>query len=156
MIQVGSDRESIKNLKFLLCYFEWMSGLKINYHKSEVVVFGCSDEQTQEIANSLNCKVGHLPMTYLGFPISAKNLGLAAFRGVVEKMWKKLLPWKRKHLSSGGRLILTNSSLGVFSSRKVREKVVVARFGFIWQLLSNHEVISLKRFVSSFTTKLCN
>ena len=38
----------------------------------------------------------------------------------------------------------------------VREKVVVARFGFIWQLLSNHKVISLKRFVSSFTTKLCN
>ena len=45
---------------------------------------------------------------------------------------------------------------GVFSSRKVREKVVVAHFGFIWQLLSNHGVISLKRFVSSFTTKLCN
>ena len=101
MILVGSDRESIKNLKFRLCYFEWMSGLKINYHKSEVVVSGCSDEQTQEIANSLNCKVGHLPMTYLGFPISAKNLGLAAL-GVVEKMRKKLLPWKRKHLSSGG------------------------------------------------------
>ena len=26
----------------------------------------------------------------------------------------------------------------------VREKVDVARFDFIWQLLSNHEVISLK------------
>ena len=38
----------------------------------------------------------------------------------------------------------------------VREKVVVARFGFIWQLLSNYGVISLKRFVSSFTTKLYN
>ena len=38
----------------------------------------------------------------------------------------------------------------------VREKVVVARFGFIWQLLSNHRIINLKRFVSSFTTKLCN
>ena len=38
----------------------------------------------------------------------------------------------------------------------VREKVVVARFGFIWQLLSNYGVISFKRFVSSFTTKLCN
>ena len=44
---------------------------------------------------------------------------------------------------------------GVFSSRKIREKVV-AHFGFIWQLLSNYEVISLKRFVSLFTTKLCN
>ena len=38
----------------------------------------------------------------------------------------------------------------------VREKVTVARFSFIWQLLSNYEVISLKGFVSLFTTKLCN
>jgi len=45
---------------------------------------------------------------------------------------------------------------GVFSSWKVCEKIVVARFGFIRQLLFNHGVISLKRFVSSFTTKLCN
>ena len=48
------------------------------------------------------------------------------------------------------------STVDAFSSRKVREKVVVACFGFIWQLLYNHGVISLKRFVSSFTTKLCN
>ena len=47
-------------------------------------------------------------------------------------------------------------TLVVFSSRKVRKKVVIARFDFIWQLLSNHRVISLKKFVSSFRTKLCN
>jgi len=46
--------------------------------------------------------------------------------------------------------------MGVFSLRKVCEKVVVARFGFIWQLLSNYRVISFKRFVSSFTIKLYN
>jgi len=49
-----------------------------------------------------------------------------------------------------------STAKGVFSSRKVCEKIVVARFGFIWQLLSNYGVISLKKFVSSFTTKLCN
>ena len=32
--------------------------------------------------------------------------------------------------------------LGVFSSRKVREKIVIACFSFIWQLLSNYRVIS--------------
>jgi hypothetical protein len=35
----GSDR-SILNLKLILYCFEWMSGLKINFHKSEVFVFG--------------------------------------------------------------------------------------------------------------------
>jgi len=35
----GSD-QSITNLKILLYCFEWLSGLKINYHKSEVLLFG--------------------------------------------------------------------------------------------------------------------
>ena len=30
----------IVNMKFLLYCFEWMTGLKINYHKSEVIAFG--------------------------------------------------------------------------------------------------------------------
>jgi len=58
----------------------------------------------------LNCKVGSLPMTYLGLPISDRNLGVQAFEGVLTKMRKKLQPWKGKNLSSRGRLTLTNSS----------------------------------------------
>lgn len=50
-------------------------------------------------------------MTYLGFPISDKHLGVNAFRPVTDKMRKKLQPWKGKNLTSGGRLTLTNSSL---------------------------------------------
>ena len=102
IIFVNNDRESIKNLKFLLYCFEWMSGLKINYHKSEMIAFGMSEERTQDIANALNCKIGQMPLKYLGFPISAKNLGVSAFKLMVDKMRKKLQPWKGKHLSSGG------------------------------------------------------
>lgn len=75
IIMIEGDEESVMNTKFLLYCFEWMSGLKINYHKSEVVTFGYEEEQQLRIANALNCKVGHLPMTYLGFPISDKHLG---------------------------------------------------------------------------------
>ena len=39
------DDKSIINMKFLLYCFEWMSGLKINYHKSEVNVYGVSEEE---------------------------------------------------------------------------------------------------------------
>ena len=39
------DGDSIKNIKFLLYCFEWMSGMKINY-QSEMVLFGMgADEQ---------------------------------------------------------------------------------------------------------------
>jgi hypothetical protein len=51
-----------------------MSGLKINYHKSEVIVFGAEEETKIRIANMLNCKLGGLPMRYLGFSISDKKL----------------------------------------------------------------------------------
>jgi hypothetical protein len=108
---VGCDRTSISNLKFLLYCFEWMSGLKINYHKSEVVVFGVDEETKTNIANMLNCARGVLPFKYLGFPISNRKLKAEAFSEVVAKMRKKLQPWKGKHLTSGGRLVLTNSSL---------------------------------------------
>jgi hypothetical protein len=111
VVMVGCDQYSLRNLKFLLYCFEWMSGLKINYHKSEVVVIGVDDDRKTKIANMLNCKQGGLPIKYLGFPISNTKLKMGMFRGMVEKMRKKLQPWKGKNLSSGGRLILTNSSL---------------------------------------------
>jgi hypothetical protein len=34
------DLEKAKNLKLLLCAFEQFSGLKINFHKSDVLFFG--------------------------------------------------------------------------------------------------------------------
>ena len=40
----GSD-QSILNLKLILYYFEWLSGLKINFHKSEVFVFGADQSK---------------------------------------------------------------------------------------------------------------
>ena len=40
MIMVGWSDLDIVNLKFLLLFFEAMSGLKINFDKSEVLVLG--------------------------------------------------------------------------------------------------------------------
>jgi hypothetical protein len=40
VIRLETDEDSIENTKFLLYCFENMSGLKINYHKSEVIVLG--------------------------------------------------------------------------------------------------------------------
>ena len=58
VILMALDDNTIRNTKFLLYCFEWMSGLKINYHKSEVVVFGAHEEERIRVANMLNCKMG--------------------------------------------------------------------------------------------------
>jgi hypothetical protein len=50
-------------------------------------------------------------MKYLRIPVSTNRLGIQAFNGIVDKIRKKLDPWKGRCLSSVGRLILTNSCL---------------------------------------------
>ena len=65
---------AIVNLEFILLCFENMSGLRINFHKSEVMVLGTSEEESVRIANMLNCKLGSFLFTYLGLPVSDRAL----------------------------------------------------------------------------------
>jgi hypothetical protein len=111
ILMVEDDEESIINLKFILYCFEWLSGLKINYHKSEAYIFGMDLDDKTRIANMLNCQLGELPIKYLGVPISDVKLGKVAFADLIEKIAKRIPPWKGKQSSSGGRLILTNTWL---------------------------------------------
>jgi hypothetical protein len=50
IIFLNYDDQSIYNTKFLLYCFEDMSGLKINYEKSEVFAFGYSLEEQKSVA----------------------------------------------------------------------------------------------------------
>jgi len=70
---------SITNLKLILYCLEWLTRLKINYHKSEVYGFGVSRVEKEEMANMLNCVLGDLPLKYLGILISDHHLTMGAF-----------------------------------------------------------------------------
>jgi hypothetical protein len=65
--------EDIVNLKFILYCFESMSGMKINYHKSEVYVIGGGQDRKEELATKFNYKDGVFPMMYLGTPIHIRK-----------------------------------------------------------------------------------
>lgn len=61
LFMTNSD-ENICTVNFLLLCFEEMSGLKINYQKSEVTLVGSENEEgAKRIADLFNCKVGTLP-----------------------------------------------------------------------------------------------
>lgn len=100
LIMIDGSDESITNLKILLNYFEWLSGLKINYHKSEVIFFGFSQAGGERKANMLNCMLGELPVKYLGIPVSEKVLGIGAFQGIPNRMFKRQDPWEDKFMTS--------------------------------------------------------
>ena len=58
VIMIDGSDQSILNLKLILYCFEWLSRLKINFHKSEVYVFGADQPEKERMANMLNCKLG--------------------------------------------------------------------------------------------------
>lgn len=61
MIMVEGSELDIINLKFLLC-FKAMSGLEINFDKSEVVILGFSNDDHQRFADNLNCRLSSFPI----------------------------------------------------------------------------------------------
>jgi hypothetical protein len=111
IIMIQPDDLAITNLKFLLLCFENMSGLRINFHKSEVMVMGTSDREKQRIANMLNCKQGSFPFTYLGLPISDHAITAADWGPLTAKVAKRADPWTGKFMSSAAHLILVNACL---------------------------------------------
>jgi hypothetical protein len=57
------------NMKLILCIFKQLSGLKINFHKSEIFCFGKAKDMEQQYKQIFGCESGSLPFRYLGVPI---------------------------------------------------------------------------------------
>jgi hypothetical protein len=111
ILLLALDDLCIANLKFLLISFEILSGLKINFLKSEVIVTGASPSEQTRVANALNCKEGAFPFTYLGFPMVDRALTMADWEGLVGSVGHRVDPWQGRFMSSAARLTLINSSL---------------------------------------------
>jgi hypothetical protein len=113
---ISHDSENALNLKLLLYLFELMSGLKINYQKSEIFLVG-GDNNTAEFYSSLfGCQVGTFPMKYLGVPVTFRNLRVSDLDPLDQKFIKKLDAWVGGANSSGGRLTLVNACLSSLPS----------------------------------------
>jgi len=136
------DIEKARNLKLILCAFEQLSGIKINFYKSEIFCYGKVKESEQQYSQLFGCQLGNYPFRYLGIPMHFKKLRNSDWNGIVERFEKKLSSWKGNHLSVGGRLVLINSvltslvmyMLSFFEvPREVLEKLEYLRSRFFWQ-----------------------
>jgi hypothetical protein len=111
IICLKEDLKISRNMKLLLYLYELMSGLKINFSKSEVVVINGNDELHDKYSELFNCQIGIFPLKYLGVPVSPGRLRVKDWNTLVEKNKKKLAIWKGGSMSIAGRLTLINSSL---------------------------------------------
>ena len=111
MIMVEGSELDIINLKFLLLCFEAMSGLKINFDKSEVVIIGYSEEEQQLIADNLNCRLTTFPVTYLGMPVRDTRILAKDLDPLVERVKSRAEPWQGRFTSKGSKTVLIDSCL---------------------------------------------
>jgi hypothetical protein len=134
--------ENARNVKIILYIYEQMSGLKINFEKSEVLLIGDDNTLALQCANIFNCQIGLFPLKYLGVPISARRLRVIDWAKLEEKSAKKLEVWQGGSLSIGGRIALINSSLAKSTiyhmSMFLLPKTVIGRMEkgrrmFFWQ-----------------------
>jgi hypothetical protein len=84
------DFEKARNLKLILSAFEKLSGLKINFHKSELFCFGEAQDEVTAYADLFGCGQGQFPMRYLGIPIHYRRLTIAGWKLVEERIQKHL------------------------------------------------------------------
>src|SRR5664279_1083308 len=99
------------NMKLILAIFEQLSGLKINFHKSDFFCFGKAKDEENEYQSIFGCESGSLPFKYLGIPIHYRKLLNKEWKPIEDRFEKKLRSWAGKMLSYGDHLVLINSVL---------------------------------------------
>ena len=102
--------EQVLHVRLLLLCFQAVTSLKVNVAKSEMVPIG-EVNNVQALAEILGCRVGALPMTYLGMPLGAPHKSPSIWNPILEKFERKLAGWKKLYLSKDGRLTLLKSTL---------------------------------------------
>ena len=61
-------------MKTILGAFEQLSGLKINFHKSEIFCFGEAKNCENQYMELFGCNPGSFPIRYLGIRINYRKL----------------------------------------------------------------------------------
>ena len=90
---IQDDENSARNLKFILTAFEQMSGLTINFHQSEILLFGGAIERKDLYQVIFTCILGETPLKYLGLPVSNKRIRNKMWKNVTEKIKKRCACW---------------------------------------------------------------
>jgi len=85
---------NVRAMRAVLYLFEAMSGLKVNFQKSELVGVNLSRSWLLKAATVLNCRVSSLPIMYLGLPVGGDSRRLNFWEPVLNHIKSRLSSWK--------------------------------------------------------------
>jgi hypothetical protein len=103
--------ENLWVMKAILRGFEMVSGLKVNFWKSNIMGVNVPHEFMTVASTFLNCRVNSIPFKYLGLPIGANPRRATTWEPLITSLRNRLGAWGNKYVSLGGRIVLLNSVL---------------------------------------------
>ena len=93
--------EQVTYFRRVLTCFKAVTGLRVNMSKSEMVPIR-EVTNLSYLADILSCRIGSLPMNYLGMPLGSSFKALGVWNPIIEKVGRRLAGWKKLYLSKGG------------------------------------------------------
>lgn len=87
--------------------------MTINFHKSELFLFGDAKNKTALYQEIFTCQLGELPLKYLGMPVSnVRIIRNKHWKWVVDKIEKRCGCWQEKLIGAiAGKITLVQACL---------------------------------------------
>jgi len=111
LLFLEDDLDKANNLKWLLLCYEQMTGMRINFDKSDLLTIGIEEDRVNEYSKIFGCKKGDFPIKYLGVPLHFTNLRKEDLQPIIDKIIKRIAGWKGRLLSYAGRVTLLKAYL---------------------------------------------
>ncbi|GKV32111.1 hypothetical protein SLEP1_g40740 [Rubroshorea leprosula] len=89
-----ATEDNLWAVKCILRTFEIVSGLKINYRKSQLMGIHADTNWLKKMGFLLNCQLGSMPFKYLGIKEGGNPRRLGFWKDLIENFKKKLSAWK--------------------------------------------------------------
>jgi hypothetical protein len=111
LLFLDNDEQGACYLKWIILCFEYLYGIKINYHKSDLTPINLDEDEACSFAKIFCCKVGAFPFKYLGVPLHHDKLSREDIQPVVDKVINRIPGWKGRLLSYTARLTFLKACL---------------------------------------------
>ncbi|KAL2230785.1 UNVERIFIED_CONTAM: hypothetical protein Sindi_1672900 [Sesamum indicum] len=107
--------DSIKVFKEGLDWFAELSGLRLNIHKSHLIISRSAQDLKDHMLEILCFQEGHLPMRYLGLPLISSRLSISDCQPLISKIDARINGWEGISLSYAGWVQIIKSVLFALS-----------------------------------------
>lgn len=111
----NGDIQNLWSMKVVFRGYEFMSGLKVNFFKSNIYGINLSKRVLDMSPALLTCGIGTLPFKFLGIMVDDNPRKIEMWKEVINDVRRCLEKWRGRFLSIGGRVMLINSVLNTVS-----------------------------------------